>query len=244
MKSADYFPEHIAIIMDGNRRWARSRTLDVLQGHNQGAQTLKTITRYVAEQGIGWLTVFAFSSENWKRSEREVGALLRLMKRFLMNETDQLVRENVRLRIIGDRTVFDPELQGLFEAVERNTQHNTGLNLNIAVNYGGRADIARAACKMAHDIAEADIPDGHIAAEDMLKSYLDTSELPDIDLLIRTGGEMRVSNFLLWELSYAELYFTSTCWPEFSASDIDAALSEFSRRNRRFGGDQTKTSAG
>ena len=244
MKSADYFPEHIAIIMDGNRRWARSRTLDVLQGHNQGAQTLKTITRYVAEQGIGWLTVFAFSSENWKRSEREVGALLRLMKRFLMNETDQLVRENVRLRIIGDRTVFDPELQGLFEAVEQNTQNNTGLNLNIAVNYGGRADIARAACKMARDIAEADIPDGHIAAEDMLKSYLDTSELPDIDLLIRTGGEMRVSNFLLWELSYAELYFTSTCWPEFSASDIDAALAEFSRRNRRFGGDQTKTSAG
>ena len=244
MKSADYFPEHIAIIMDGNRRWARSRTLDVLQGHNQGAQTLKTITRYVAEQGIGWLTVFAFSSENWKRSEREVGALLRLMKRFLMNETDQLVRENVRLRIIGDTTVFDPELQGLFEAVERNTQNNTGLNLNIAVNYGGRADIARAAGKMARDIAEADIPDGHIAAEDMLKSYLYTSELPDIDLLIRTGGEMRVSNFLLWELSYAELYFTSTCWPEFSASDIDAALSEFSRRNRRFGGDQTKTSAG
>ena len=229
-------PNHLAIIMDGNRRWARGHALDIAIGHNEGAQTLKKICKAVSNQAINYLTVFAFSSENWSRSTKEIDALMGLMRRFLMQEVDELVTQNVRLRIIGDRSVFDDEMQKLFSMVEQKTRNNSGLVLTIAVNYGGRQDIAHAAMKLAEQMARG-LTITPEKAEWALKSHLMTQELPDIDLLIRTGGEKRLSNFLLWECSYAELYFSEALWPDFSEQDLNAALEEFSSRNRRFGGD-------
>ena len=236
-------PNHLAIIMDGNRRWARGHALHIAMGHNEGTQTLKKICKAVSNQAINYLTVFAFSSENWSRSTKEIDALMGLMRRFLIQETDELVTQNVRLRIIGDRSVFDDELQKLFSMVEQKTRNNSGLVLTIAVNYGGRQDIAQAVVALANQLSKGfDIPEER--AVTAVKSHLMTQDLPDVDLLIRTGGEKRISNFLLWDTSYAELYFSNKLWPDFSETDLKTALDDYGTRNRRFGGDSTLRTVG
>ena len=236
-------PNHLAIIMDGNRRWARGHALDFAIGHNEGAQTLKKICKAVSNQAINYLTVFAFSSENWSRSTKEIDALMGLMRRFLMQEVDELVTQNVRLRIIGDRSVFDDEMQKLFSMVEQKTRNNSGLVLTIAVNYGGRQDIAQAVVALANQLSKGfDIHEER--AVTAVKSHLMTQDLPDVDLLIRTGGEKRISNFLLWDASYAELYFSDKLWPDFSETDLKSALDDYGTRNRRFGGDSALRTVG
>ncbi len=229
---------HLAIIMDGNRRWARMRTLRALAGHDKGAERLQEAARNAAGYGIKYLSVFAFSAENWRRSDAEVTGLLSLMRKFLKNEIDSLVTDNVRLYIIGDRLAFDAELQGLFAQAEARTAACDGLHLTVAVNYGGQQDIEQAAHKMA---AAAQAVNTNPAS---LHSCLMTSHLPPVDLLIRTGGEKRLSNFLLWELSYAELYFTDIFWPDFDAEALKEAVAGYYNRKRRFGGDDSEIQAG
>ena len=228
--------KHLALIMDGNRRWAHANKLDTLMGHDKGASTLKNIVRAVAEQGIPFLSVFAFSTENWRRSPEEVAGLLQLMRKFLMSQTQSLVNENVRLVIIGDRTAFDKGFVELFEMCEAASDHCTGLVLTIAINYGGQQDLVHAVGE-----AQKQFPSEEISS-DMLKSCMMTSHLPPVDLLIRTGGEKRVSNFLLWDLSYCEFYFSDKLWPDFSDEDLKHAFVDFYHRKRRFGGDVSSTS--
>lgn len=224
--------KHLAIIMDGNRRWARQHTLRALAGHDEGAQNLKTIARSVAEHGVDYLTVFAFSSENWKRSQAEISGLIGLMRGFLQNDVQQLVDDDIRLLIIGDRSAFDDELQALFAAAEEKTSACSSLTLTIAVNYGGRQDILNAAQAALREQGDAGQLDQHD-----FEMKLNTKQLPDVDMLIRTGGEMRLSNFLLWEMSYAELYFTDVLWPDFTAQDLSVAIKDYYSRDRRYGGD-------
>ena len=222
--------KHLAIIMDGNRRWARANHLATLRGHHQGAETLKSVARDAHEQGVEYLTCFAFSTENWKRPQPEVTGLISLMQRFLMRDLLELTEENVQLKIIGDITVFSDELQDLIRNAEQSTRENTGLKLALAVNYGGLADITQAASQI--DFSNCLSENEKIAH---LKSKLFTAEMPNVDLLIRTGGEKRVSNFLMFDIAYAELYFTDTLWPDFSKADLLAALEDYNRRDRRFG---------
>ena len=221
---------HLAIIMDGNRRWARMRTLQAAIGHDRGAKTLEVIARELVGYNVNYLTVFAFSSENWRRSKVEVAALFEIMRSFLRNKIAKLQQDNVRLHIIGDRTAFDEDLQNLFEEAEAQTADCTGLNLTVALNYGGQQDIEQAAERM----AEAQAISGKTQP---FSAYLETAHLPAVDMLIRTGGERRLSNFLLWDLSYAELYFTDVFWPDFNAEELKKAIGSFYQRQRRFGGD-------
>ena len=226
---------HLAIIMDGNRRWARQHALRALAGHDKGAQNLKDIARAVAEHGVTYLTVFAFSSENWKRSQAEVSGLISLMRGFLQNDVQQLIDDNIRLLIIGDRNAFDDDLQALFAAAEQKTSSCTRLTLTIAVNYGGRQDILNA--------AQAVLQDQHAGVtleQHDFEMKLNTRQLPDVDLLVRTGGERRLSNFLLWEMSYAELYFTDVLWPDFTTQDLSSAIKDYYSRDRRYGGDPVR----
>ena len=229
-------PHHLAIIMDGNRRWARQRGMTSLRGHQQGAETLKSITRHAHGLGIRWLTAFAFSFENWSRPKPEVDGLMSLLRGFLENDVGVLSEENVKLRVIGNRARFSPRLIRLIEWAEEKTATNTGINLTLALDYGGRQEVTTAARKLANEVASGILDPGDIN-EDVLKSHMVSAALPDIDLLIRTGGEQRVSNFMLWDISYAELHFTPTFWPDFSTDDLEKALSDFSGRERRFGGD-------
>ena len=222
---------HLAIIMDGNRRWARMRTLQAVAGHDKGAQTLEDIARELVSYDVGHLTVFAFSTENWRRSKLEVNALLEIMRKFLKSKMDTLVADNVKLRILGDRLAFAPDLQALFADAEDKTAECSGLTLNVALNYGGQQDIERAAEKMA---ADARAVSGQTRP---FSAYLETADLPAVDMLIRTGGEHRLSNFMLWDLSYAELYFTDVFWPDFDSDELKKAISTFYQRQRRFGGD-------
>ena len=225
-------PHHIAIIMDGNRRWAREHRFDVLKGHSQGSNTLKEIAEHAQKIGVDYLTVFAFSTENWRRPQREVNALIELMRRFLMQDLESLISDNVRLRIIGDLAPFDRDLRALFEDAVKQTSTNTGLQLTVAINYGGKQDLMQAMQKVA-----SENPDLKEISEEDLKSALQTSDLPEIDLLIRTGGEYRLSNFILWDSAYAELYFSEKYWPDFTGADLDEAIDNFANRQRRFGGD-------
>lgn len=222
--------KHVAIIMDGNRRWAKQRRFEILRGHSQGTSTLKAIARHAYESGVTNLTVFAFSTENWARPKAEVVGLIELMKRFLMQDLETLQADNVKLSVIGELTRFDQELQGLFDTAQSVTANNTGLHLTIAVNYGGQQDVLSAVQKLQEEGKSAD------TVEDV-KAAMQSSFLPPVDLLIRTGGEMRVSNFLLWDIAYAELHFCEKYWPDFTADDFDKALSDFDSRERRFGGD-------
>ena len=222
---------HLAIIMDGNRRWARMRTLQAVAGHDKGAKTLEDIAREAVGYDVGHLTVFAFSTENWRRSKLEVNALLEIMRKFLRSKVDTLIKDNVQLHILGDRRAFDTDLQALFANAEAQTAECTGLKLTVALNYGGQQDIERAAAKMAADAVAAPGQTRPFSA------YLDTADLPPVDMLIRTGGEHRLSNFMLWELSYAELYFTDVFWPDFDAEELKKAVNSFYQRQRRFGGD-------
>ena len=229
-------PHHLAIIMDGNRRWARGRGWQVLKGHNAGVTTLREISEAAHDAGVRWLTVFAFSAQNWMRPSHEVDGLMGLMRRFLMADAYQLVENNVKFRVIGDRRRLSGELVELIEQLESKTATNSGLNLTVAIDYGGRQEIT-AAAKMLADEANRGLIKVEDINDDLLKSRMSSSALPDIDLLVRTGGEFRVSNFMLWDLSYAELYFTDVYWPDFTAQHLQDAMQNFKSRDRRFGGD-------
>jgi undecaprenyl diphosphate synthase len=230
---------HLAIIMDGNRRWAFAQGFDVLKGHHQGADTLEVISRAAIDQKIEWLTVFAFSSENWQRPATEVKGLMSLMKRFIRARSKALIDNNVRLRIIGRRDRFSGDLQDAIDDVEKSSAMNTGLNLTVALDYGGRQDLTLAAAQIAYEV-ESGLLKANQVNDDLLKSRLSTRVLPPVDLLIRTGGEQRISNFLLWDLSYAELHFSDRYWPEFTSQDLAMAISDYNKRERRFGGDSGK----
>ncbi len=222
-------PRHIALIMDGNGRWARSRGLPRNAGHQSGLKTLRKILRSVHHYGIDCVTVFAFSSENWRRPEQEVSLLMDLLVRGLRKHVSELHQRNVRVRFIGNRARLPNELVAQMQHSEELTCNNTGSCLNVAIDYGGQWDVAQAAAAA----AKAD-PHGHVDAES-LSRHLSLAEFPDPDLLIRTGGEKRLSNFLLWQLAYTELYFTDVFWPDFSEQHLLAALRSYAERERRFG---------
>ena len=227
---------HLAIIMDGNRRWASANGFEVLKGHHKGADTLEAISRAAIDQKIEWLTVFAFSSENWQRPAAEVKGLMSLMKRFILTQSKELIDNNIRLRTIGRRDRFSDDLQDAIDDVEKSSAMNTGLNLTVALDYGGRQDLTAAAVQIAYEVSSGLLKASQVN-DDLLKSRLSTRVLPPVDLLIRTGAEQRISNFLLWELSYAELHFSARYWPEFTAQDLAMAIDDYTKRQRRFGGD-------
>jgi undecaprenyl diphosphate synthase len=227
--------DHVAIIMDGNGRWATNRGWPRLVGHRKGAERVKEIVRVAPDLGIRWLTIYAFSTENWKRSTEEVLGLMAIFTRYIQREADRLAAEGVRMRFIGDRTRLAPKLQSLMAGIEARTAGLSRLNLTVAINYGGRDEIARAVRRIAHEVA-----DGHLDADDVteaaIASRLDTGGLPDPDLVIRTSGETRTSNFLPWQASYAEYEFTPTLWPDFGPDELASILARFGNRDRRFGG--------
>lgn len=228
-------PNHVAIIIDGNRRWASARRLETLLGHDRGAKTLKMIAQNSVDAHINWLTVFAFSAENWTRPDYEVQGLMRLIIRFIKTQAQELLEANVRLRIIGRRDRFSDDLCVAMSDLEQQSSTNTGLNLTVALDYGGRQDISNAVTRIAEELESGMLTAAEIN-DDLLKSRMQTKILPPVDLLIRTGGEQRLSNFLLWDLSYAELFFSAKLWPDFSTTDFFAALDWFEQRQRRFGG--------
>ena len=227
-------PNHVAVIMDGNGRWASARGLPRVAGHRAGAQAVRRIIQSAVQHGVPWLTLFAFSSENWRRSPEEVLDLTGLMRHYIRQELAELSREGVRVRIIGDRARFDTETRAELDRAERTTVGNTRLNLNVALSYGSRDELVAAARAVACAVAR-----GELAAEAVdqvaLERYLFTAGMPDPDLVIRTSGERRLSNFLLWQSAYAELVFTDVLWPDFAGEHFDEALAEFARRERRFG---------
>lgn len=227
-------PRHIAIIMDGNNRWAKERRLPGLAGHKAGVKSVRAVIECCVEQGVEALTLFAFSSENWKRPAVEVSGLMQLFMLALKNEVRKLARHNIRLQVIGDLSRFSPELQQLIHKAQAETAGNTGLTLNIAANYGGRWDIVSAAQQLARRCAEGRLKPEEID-EALFAQYLSLADLPAPDLCIRTGGEQRVSNFLIWQLAYTELYFTDCFWPDFDKQAMLAALQSYLTRERRFG---------
>ena len=227
-------PKHIAIIMDGNGRWAKSRGLPRSSGHQKGVKSVRTIVKHCAKIGVNTLTLFAFSSENMNRPSEEVGLLFKLFLTVLRSETKKLKNNNIRLDIIGDLSVFTSEIQNLAEEAQKQLQNNTGLNLVIAANYGGQWDIAEATKKIATKAAEGKIKPESIDS-DVFGAHTALAQYPKVDLLIRTSGEVRVSNFLLWDIAYSELYFCDTFWPDFDANGLDLAINNFHSRNRRFG---------
>jgi undecaprenyl diphosphate synthase len=228
-------PRHIAIIMDGNNRWLKQRVGTGLAGHRAGAESARTVIRLCAEKYIECLTLFAFSSENWQRPEAEVSGLMSLFVRFLQKkEVDELHRNGIRLRFIGNRHRFSPELQGLMRDAEHMTANNKGLCVTIAADYGGRWDIVQAAQQVAAQV-KAGTLNTEAIDETILHRHTALADLPPPDLCIRTGGEYRISNFLLWQFAYTELHFTPTFWPDFGAAELDMALADFASRQRRYG---------
>ena len=227
-------PKHVAIIMDGNGRWAKKHRLSVAKGHRQGTETLREIIRHTDDLKIGSLSIYAFSTENWKRSPEEVGALMQLILDFFQSEIDELDEKNVRILIMGDKSALPQKQRETLIEAERRTCGNTGLNLNIALNYGGRAELTRAARLLAEQVQQGTIKPEDID-EERLSESLYTAGQPDVDLMIRTSGEMRLSNFLLWQCAYAEFEFPKVLWPDFTVADYDAALTVFGGRERRFG---------
>ncbi|HTG96274.1 MAG TPA: polyprenyl diphosphate synthase [Burkholderiales bacterium] len=222
-------PRHVAIIMDGNGRWAQRRRLPRIAGHRRGAEAVRATVRACAERGIQYLTLFAFSSENWRRPPEEVALLMKLFKSALQSEVDKLHANGVRLKVVGDTSRFDPKLRKLIERGEELTARNTSLTLTIAANYGGRWDLLQAVNRLIKDHPSTEIE------ESLLARYLAMSYAPEPDLFIRTGGEQRISNFLLWQLAYTELYFTDSLWPDFDGAALDRAIASYRSRERRFG---------
>ena len=227
-------PAHVAIIMDGNGRWARARGLPRVAGHRAGAKAVRLTIEAAIACGVQWLTLYAFSSENWRRPAQEVLELTGLLRHYLRQEIAELAREGVRVRVIGNRARFDADLQDELARAENTTRHNTRLNLNIALSYGAREELLMAA-RAAAAAAEAGTLRANELDEDRLESFMYTAGMPDPDVLIRTSGEQRLSNFLLWQSAYAELVFLDVLWPDFCRADFEFALAEFSRRERRFG---------
>jgi undecaprenyl diphosphate synthase len=233
-------PRHVAIIMDGNGRWAASRGLPRVAGHRRGVEALRRTVRAAGDLGIGYLTIFSFSSENWSRPPAEIRELMTLLRRFIRNDLAELHASGVKVRVIGERENLDPDIRRLLEEAEDLTRDNDKLILIVAFNYGARAEIARAAQRMAAAVAAGDLAVSAITA-DKLASYLDAPDLPDPDLIIRTSGEQRLSNFLLWQAAYSELVFVPTYWPDFDRTTLEGAITEYCRRERRFGGLVAKT---
>jgi len=228
-------PEHVALILDGNGRWAKKRGLPRTMGHKEGCATVEKIVEIAARMGIRYLTVYGFSTENWKRSEQEVGALMQLFRYYMVRLLKIASANNVRVRMIGDRTRFDRDIVEGINRLEVQTKDNTGLTFVIAVNYGGRDEIRRAAAKLAKDCVEGRVMPEQID-EAVFGSYLDTAGIPDPDLLIRTSGELRLSNYLLWQLAYTEIVVTDCLWPDFCQEELEKAIVQYNKRDRRFGG--------
>lgn len=227
MSETHHGARHVAIIMDGNGRWAKKRHLPRIAGHRAGVEAVRTIVRAAGDLGIEALTLYAFSSENWKRPEDEVSDLMGLLKRFIVSDIDEFAANDVRLKIIGDWRALAPDVVALIEDAIARTAHNRRTTLAVALNYGAQDELVRA--------AKAAAAEGEISAE-TIAAHLDTADMPSLDLLIRTSGEVRLSNFLLWQAAYAELYFTDRLWPDFKPADLKAALEHFAARERRFGG--------
>ena len=228
-------PKHIGIIMDGNGRWAQKRGLPRTAGHKKGADTLERIIEYCDKIGVKAVTAYAFSTENWSRPKEEVDAIMDMLYNYLLQADKKFGGRNIRFRVIGDLSRFDDKFLGAIRHAEEITAGNDGIIFNIALNYGGRREIAQAASRAARDAAEGRISPERID-EDYLAKYMYLSDCPSVDLIIRPSGEYRLSNFLLWEAAYAELWFSDTLWPDFSERDLDRAVEDFAARNRRFGG--------
>ena len=228
-------PEHVALILDGNGRWAKKRGLPRTMGHKEGCVTVEKTVELAARMGIKYLTVYGFSTENWKRSVEEVGALMQLFRFYMVRLLKIAKANNVRVKMIGERNRFDKDIVEGTNRLERETKDNTGLTFIIAVNYGGRDEIVRAVRKMAADLETGALQKEEIT-EQSLASYLDTAGIPDPDLLIRTSGELRLSNYLLWQLAYTEIYVTDCLWPDFDKEELEKAIAAYNKRDRRFGG--------
>jgi len=233
---------HVAIIMDGNGRWAAERGLPRVEGHRQGVETVRRIVEASMELGITHLTLFSFSSENWSRPEQEIYDLFGLLRRFVRRDLAELHKNGVKIRVVGSRHGLEDDILRMLDDAVELTRNNTALNLTIAFNYGGRDEIARAAQRIAEDAKQGVLAPKDVT-QDRFASYLDTAGLPDPDLLIRTSGELRLSNFLLWQLAYAEFVFVDVYWPDFTKELFEAAISEYQRRNRRFGGRSARSTA-
>tara|TARA_R110002049_G_scaffold43198_7_gene127785 strand:- start:3143 stop:3886 length:744 start_codon:yes stop_codon:yes gene_type:complete len=227
-------PQHIAIIMDGNGRWAKKRLQPRFMGHRAGVKSVENIVKHCVERNVAVLSLFAFSSENWRRPGKEVRLLMELFALSLKQQVKQLHKNNIRLRIIGDVSKFSSSLQKQISLAEKLTATNTGLTINIAANYGGRWDITQSVRQLAEKVKEGELLPEDIT-EETISAGLTTSEIPEPDLFIRTGGEQRVSNFLLWQMAYTEFFFTDTLWPDFNGTELDKAINSFCQRERRFG---------
>ena len=235
-------PRHVAIIMDGNGRWAAERRLPRIEGHRRGVEAVRRTVEAAGDLGITHLTLFSFSSENWSRPAEEIRDLFGLLRRFIRRDLADLHKNGVRIRIFGSRNDLDDDIQRMLDDAVELTKKNSALNLTIAFNYGSRNEIARAATRIAEDV-KAGVLAPEDMTEDLFGSYLDTDGLPDPDLLIRTSGELRLSNFLLWQLAYTEFVFVDTYWPDFNKTHFEEAIAEFQRRNRRFGGRTVRSTA-
>jgi undecaprenyl diphosphate synthase len=233
-------PRHVAIIMDGNGRWAAARGLPRVEGHRRGVEALRKTVRAAGDMGIQCLTIFSFSSENWQRPASEIRDLMGLLRRFIRNDLAELHSSGVRVRVIGERDNLDPDIRRLLEEAEQLTRENTNLLLVVAFNYGARDEIARAVRRMAARIAAGEVKPEAVT-EDMIGQHLDAPDIADPDLIIRTSGEQRLSNFLLWQAAYSELVFSPVYWPDFDRATLEAAIEEYRRRERRFGGLIAKT---
>jgi undecaprenyl diphosphate synthase len=233
-------PRHVAIIMDGNGRWAASRGLPRVEGHRRGVEALRRAVRAAGEIGIEFVTIFSFSAENWSRPASEVHELMGLLRRFIRNDLAELHQKNVRVRVIGERQTLDPEIGRLLVEAEELTKSNDGLTLLVAFNYGARQEIARAARRIAEEAMEGRLEPAAVTP-DTVARFLDAPDVPDPDLIIRTSGEQRLSNFLLWQAAYSELVFMPIYWPDFDRAALEAAIREYQQRERRFGGLSAKT---
>lgn len=236
MRSLDpeRLPVHLAIIMDGNGRWAQQRMLKRIVGHQRGAETVNMVVEQAWQLGIKYLTLFAFSSENWLRPAGEIKALMSLLKKYIRKETARMMRKNIRYNVIGKRSDLPDDVNATLDDAIRQTSGNTGMVLTLALSYGGRQEISMAAARLSRDVLAGKLTPDEITV-DSFGDYLDTGGLPDPDFLIRTSGEMRISNFLLWQLAYTELYFTDINWPDFTIIEFNKALADFQSRERRFG---------
>ncbi len=238
--SFDAAPRHVAIIMDGNGRWAAARGLPRGEGHRRGVEALRRTIRAAGELGIKFITIFSFSSENWSRPANEIGELMGLLRRFVRNDLAELHRSGVRVRVIGERGGLDPDIGRLLVEAEDLTRNNDGLTLVVAFNYGARQEITRAARRIAEGVAQGRVKPADVTM-DTVGGFLDAPDIPDPDLVIRTSGEQRLSNFLLWQSAYSELVFVPTFWPDFDRAALEAAIREYQQRERRFGGLVAKT---
>lgn len=234
MEDIRKIPNHIAIILDGNRRWAKQRGLPTLQGHTEGANNLEKIARYCGKIGVKYLTVYCFSTENWKRTKEEVDYLMKLLSKYISDFEKKFKDSNARIRLVGDIKGLPEYLQESIIKIEEKTKNNDGLTLNLCINYGGREELVNAAKIMAEKVKNREIDINDIS-EDMISNNLRTIDSPDPDLFIRPGGEIRLSGFLLWQSSYSELYFCDPLWPDFDEKELEKAIDEFNNRKRRFG---------